>query len=118
MALIVICIVLIVVAAIFGTVNFITRLAGGSPTRAIGYVHGAVATVSLLLVVISIRHSTAGPDWAFRLLVVAALAGFILFGIDLATKKAPTWLGFHHGAVALAGFVFLLIFAFAGARAV
>ena len=90
MTLIVICIVLFVVAAVFGVVNFVTRLTGGSPTRASGYVHGAVATASFVLAVIySVRHSTAGPDWAFRLFVVAALAGFILFGINLATKKAP-----------------------------
>jgi hypothetical protein len=48
----------------------------------------------------------AAPNWAFRLFVLAALAGFVLFGIDVATKKLPVWLGFLHGAVGLAGFVF------------
>ena len=79
------------------------------------YIHGAFAAVSLVLLVIySIIHSQAAPMVALVLFVIAALGGFTLFGIDVATRKPPTWLGFVHGAVAVAGFVFLLVFAFAG----
>ncbi|MGA2614481.1 MAG: DUF2231 domain-containing protein [Spirochaetia bacterium] len=53
-------------------------------------------------------------QWLLILFIIAALGGFLLFGIDVATKKPPKWLGFVHGAVAVAGFIFLLVFAFAG----
>ncbi|HTO23799.1 MAG TPA: hypothetical protein VMQ10_15100, partial [Spirochaetia bacterium] len=68
----------------------------------------------VLLVVYSIIRSPAAPIVALILFVIAALGGFTLFGIDLATQKPPKWLGVVHGLVAVAGFVFLLVFALAG----
>jgi hypothetical protein len=115
MTLVVICIVLFAVAAVFGIISFVRRMTTGGATGAIGYIHGAIATLSLvLLVVYSVIHSAAAPNWAFRLFVIAALAGFVFFGIKIVTNKPPKLLGLVHGALALAVFVFLLVFAFAG----
>ena len=44
--------------------------------------------------------------------MVAAIVGYVFFGINLARKKGPAWLGFVHGIVALAGFVSLVLSAF------
>jgi len=63
----------------------------------------------VLLVIYSIINSAAAPIVALILFILAALGGFTLFGIDVATKKPPKWLGFVHGAVAVAGFVVLVI---------
>jgi hypothetical protein len=113
MTLVVICIVLFAVA-VFGIISFVRRMTTGGATGAIGYIHGAIATVSLVLLVIySVLHSAAAPNWAFRLFVIAALAGFVFFGIKIVTNKPPKLLGVVHGALALAGFVFLVVFAFA-----
>ncbi|HTZ51663.1 MAG TPA: hypothetical protein VMF68_08390 [Spirochaetia bacterium] len=59
-------------------------------------------------------RSPAAPIVALILFVIAARGGFTLFGIDLATQKPPKWRGVVHGLVAVAGFVFLLVFALAG----
>jgi len=118
MTLVYVCIALFAVAAVFGLINLIRLLASGRPPRTTVYIHGAVAAVSLvLLVVYSILRSQAAPIVALILFVIAALGGFTLFGIDLATQKPPKWLGVVHGLVAVAGFVFLLVFALAGGAA-
>lgn len=115
MTMVVVCIVLFAVAAVFGVINVVRIVAADRAPRATVYIHGAFAAVSLvLLVVYSIIHSQAAPMVALILFIIAALGGFLLFGIDVATKKPPKWLGFVHGAVAVAGFIFLLVFAFAG----
>ncbi len=115
MTLVYVCIALFAVAAVFGVINLVRLLASGRPPRATVYIHGVFAAVSLvLLVVFAIVKNGAAPIVALILFIIAALGGFTLFGIDVATKKPPKWLGFVHGAVAVAGFVFLLVFALAG----
>ena len=82
MALIVVCIVVFALGAVLGVRNFVRRLSTGGPSRELGYLHGVISTASLaLLVIYSILHPAAVPNWAFRLFVIAAIAGFVLFGI-------------------------------------
>jgi hypothetical protein len=118
MTLMVVSLVLFVAAAVLGILSFIRRAGGSQPSRAMGYVHGVLATIGLILVVVgSALHSWSGPEWAFRLFVVAAIMGYVFFGIERARKKGPAWLGLVHGIVALAGLVVLLLYASAGAGA-
>ena len=115
MTLVIVCIVLFAIAAVFGLINLIRVLSAGTAPRATVYIHGAVAAVSLVLLVIySIMRSSAAPIVALILFIIAALGGFTVFGIDVATKKPPKWLAVVHGLVAVSGFVFLLIFALSG----
>ncbi len=115
MTIVIVCIVLFAVAAVFGVINVVRIVAADRAPRATVYIHGAFAAVSLVLLLIySIVRSSAAPLVALILFIIAALGGFLLFGIDVATKKPPKWLGFVHGAVAVSGFVLLLIFAFTG----
>jgi hypothetical protein len=118
MAMVIVCIVLFAVAAVFGAINVIRILVADRAPRATVYIHGLFAAVALVLLVIyAIIHSPAAPIAALILFIIAALGGFTLFGIDVATKKPPKWLGLVHGAVAVVGFALLLIFAFAGGAA-
>ncbi len=118
MTLVYVCIALFAVAAVFGVINLVRLLASGRPPRATVYIHGVFAAVSLvLLVVFAIVRTGTAPIVALILFIIAALGGFTLFGIDLATQKPPKWLGVVHGLVAVAGFVFLLVYAFAGSGA-
>jgi len=115
MAFVIVTIALFAVAAVFGVINVVRIVAADRAPRVTVYVHGLFAAAALvLLVVYSILHSSAAPIVSLILFIIAALGGFTLFGIDVATKKPPKWLGFVHGAVAVAGFVFLLVFALAG----
>jgi len=108
--MVIVCIVLFAVAAVFGVINVIRIAVADRAPRATVYIHGLFAAVSLVLLVIySIINSAAAPIVALILFILAALGGFTLFGIDVATKKPPKWLGFVHGAVAVAGFVVLVI---------
>lgn len=115
MAMVIVTIALFAVAAVFGVINVVRIVVADRAPRATVYIHGAVAAVALVLLLIySFVHPQAAPMVALILFIVAALGGFLLFGIDLATRKPPKWLGFVHGAVAVTGFIFLLVFAFAG----
>jgi hypothetical protein len=115
MTMVIICIALFAVAAVFGLINLVRIMGAGRAPRATVYIHGAVAAVSLVLLVIySLIRSQAAPMVALVLFIIAALGGFTLFGIDVATQKPPKWLAVVHGVVAVSGFVFLLIFAFMG----
>ncbi len=115
MTLIVISIVMSALGAVIGVRSLMMRRSTDSAPRAIGYVHAVVTTLSLILLAIyAVLHSTAVPILAFGLFAVAAIAGFILLGIDLAKRKLRLWLVFLHGALALVGLVFLVVFALAG----
>ncbi len=108
--MVIVCIVLFAVAAVFGVVNVIRIVVAERAPRATVYIHGLFAAVSLvLLLVYSLMNTASAPIVALILFIIAALGGFTLFGIDVATKKPPKWLGFVHGAVAVAGFVVLVI---------
>jgi hypothetical protein len=115
MTMIIITIAVFALAAVFGAINLVRILAAGRAPRATVYIHGAVAATALvLLLVYAFTNPRSAPIVALVLFVIAALGGFLLFGIDVATKKPPQWLGVVHGSVAVAGFVFLLVFAFMG----
>ncbi len=115
MTLIVICIVMSALGAVLGVRSYLRRLSAGSGSRAIGYVHGVVTTLSLVLLVIyAVLYSAAVPSWGFGFFAAAAIAGFILFGFDLAKRRLPRWLVFLHGALALVGLAFLVVFIFKG----
>jgi hypothetical protein len=47
------------------------------------------------------------------LLVIAAIGGIIVFARDITNKPVPKWLAIVHGLVAVAGFLFLLLYSFA-----
>ncbi len=107
--MVVVCIALFAVAAVFGVINVIRIVVADRAPRATVYIHGLFAAVSLvLLLVYSLMNTASAPIVALILFIIAALGGFTLFGIDVATKKPPKWLGFVHGAVAVAGFVVLV----------
>ncbi len=115
MTLIVVSIVMSALGGVVGVRSLMMRRSADNTPRAIGYVHAVVTTLSLILLVIyAVLHSTGVPILAFGLFAVAAIAGFILLGIDLAKKKLRSWLVFLHGGLALAGLVFLAVFALGG----
>ncbi len=81
--------------------------------KAIALVHGLfVATALVLLIIYYVDH---GPGLleSVILFVVAALGGIVLFMRDLTGKPLPKWLAVGHGLIAVVGFVFLLVYAFA-----
>ena len=114
MTLVLLSLILLVAAAVFAVLSFVRRVTSGTAPRSIGYVHGILATAAfVLLVIYYAAHLSGGPEWASRFLVVAAIVGFVFFGIHLGRSRPPLWLGALHGVLALAGLVLLFAFALA-----
>lgn len=75
-------------------------------------VHGLFAVTGLILLIVYCVKHEASPIESIIIFSIAALGGFILAYKDLTGRKIPKWLGILHGVTALAGFGFLLCFAF------
>jgi hypothetical protein len=77
----------------------------------VAFIHGAfVAAALILLIIYNSNHP--GLIESIVLFVVAALGGLVLIIRDLTGKPLPKWLAVGHGLIAVAGFVFLLAYAF------
>lgn len=96
--------------------------AGGKehPPTALAMLHGVVAAVALLLLLIGIGATSAGFAAGFSSLAIVALLLFVLaalggaymfFGRHLRGEPLPTPVVVIHGLVAVAAFVVLLVYA-------
>lgn len=104
--------VLFAIAALGGLVMATQRLRGApQPTLAIALVHGALAAVALILLIVAVA-STAVPTLAkaaLVLFIVAALGGFFLFAQHMQKKALPIPVVVAHAVVAVIGFIILLV---------
>lgn len=99
-----------VVAAVFGLVNLIAILQNKPTPKVSVFLHGGIAAVGLLMVVVYVLKHTGSLMASLTAFVVAALGGFILFGIDMSKKPVPKWLAIIHPLVAAVGLVLLIMF--------
>lgn len=103
--------VLFAVAAVFGITLLTFVLRAKRTPRAVMLLHGLVAAIALLLVIIYVAGGhTPSPVTSLVLFIIAALGGFILFSMDMMKKNLPKWLAVIHGLVAVLGFILLIIF--------
>lgn len=79
----------------------------------VAFIHGAFVVAALALLIYYDYLHQAGLIESVILFVVAALGGITLIIRDFTGKALPSWLAIGHAFVALSGFVFLLIYAFA-----
>ncbi len=104
-------IVLFVVAAIFGLINLIPILKNRPTSKPSVFVHGGVAAVGLLLVILAVARAAGSSHVsALILFVIAALGGFVLFGIDMQKRPVPKWLAVLHPVIAAVALVLLIVF--------
>ena len=102
-------ILLFAVAAVFGLTLIIPVLQGRTPTRAFVFIHGGVAAIALVMLIIRyVDEMSAVPQISVILFVVAALGGFVLFSRDLQKKSIPKGLALIHAGAAVAAFLILL----------
>ncbi len=107
-------IVLFAIAAVLGLSILIKWLTKKDVSKGVIYSHGIAAAIGLgLLVVLAVEDPEGYPKAALILLVIAALGGFYMFFRDLQQKMSPYSVAFLHALLAVAGFVALLIYAFA-----
>jgi hypothetical protein len=101
-------------AAVFGVLILAKWLSKKDVSRGVIYTHGLFAAVGLvILVVYALQNRDNYPNVALILFIIAALGGFYMFFRDLQNKMSPYSIAFLHALLAVAGFVSLLLFAFA-----
>lgn len=98
-------------AAILGMLLLGYVLGDKDTPKGIAFLHGGLAVVGLILLVLYTTGEGPGPLSSIILFIIAATGGLILIARDLARKPIPKWLAVVHGLVAVSGFVTLLLFA-------
>ena len=99
--------------------------AGGKthPPTSIAMLHGTLAVVALIFLIVGIAATADGFSAGFSSLAVLALLLFVLaalggaymfFGKHLRGEALPSPVVVIHGLAAVAGFVLLLVYLFAG----
>ncbi len=78
----------------------------------VSLIHGGFAIVALTMLIMYTTTTGPTPMESIVLFVMAALGGLILIYRDMTGKSIPKWLAVGHGLIAVAGFVFLLIYTF------
>jgi DMSO reductase anchor subunit len=100
-------------AAILGMILLSYILRGKETPKGMALTHGPLAAIGLILLLVYTFNHRPGPVESTVLLVIAAIGGIIVFARDITNKPVPKWLAIVHGLVAVAGFLFLLLYSFA-----
>lgn len=106
-------IALFAVSAVLGLTILVKWLTNKNAPRGVVYSHGIFAAAALIVLA---YYASQNPDnfpmASLILFVIAAVAGFYMFALDMKKKSSPMFVAFVHALVAVAGFVALLFFAF------
>ncbi len=73
--------------------------------------HGLFAVTTLILLTVYIFRDGPSPWESYLLFIMAAMGGIIMVYRDLTGKEVPHALAVAHGMIAMAGVVFLLVYA-------
>jgi len=100
---------LFAIAALFGAYMVLRIFKGAMPPWAAVILHGLMAATGLVLLLYAVATGAQSTPIlaAARLLVVAALGGFLLLSFQLRKQVPPKPLAIIHALVAVAGFLTL-----------
>jgi predicted membrane channel-forming protein YqfA (hemolysin III family) len=107
--------VLFAIAALGGLAMLALRVSKNqNPPTGLAVGHGVIAAAGLITLIYQVLTATATApqmaQWAIGVFVLAALGGLGMFTLfHLRGKLIPVWIILGHGAVAVAGFVMLLM---------
>lgn len=106
-------IILFIIAAVFGLIILTSILKDRPTPKPIVFIHGPVAAVALILVIIYAIMQGASPllITSIVLFIIAALGGLTLFTIDMSKRPIPKLLATLHPVIAAAGLIVLIIYA-------
>ena len=106
-------IALFALAAVAGLVILKNWLTAANTSRTVIYAHGLVAAAALVLLLVqALRNPGGSLRLSLLLFALAAIGGFYLFLRDVKGRMSPLWVAFTHAAVAVSGFVVLLLVVF------
>jgi hypothetical protein len=104
-------IVLFALAALVGITIFTYILKAKETPKLVVYLHGLVAAIALVLLLIyAIQNPEHRPLTSLILFVIGALFGFTVFARDLMKKSLPIFLVVVHALIGVAAFILLLMF--------
>ncbi len=105
--------ILLLVAMIFGSLTLIRILKNKRTNKPIVVLHGVFAGFGLLMVLtyIAMGHTSTLPIVGATFLGIAAVGGFIMFGIDISKKRVPKSLAIGHPILAVIGVLLLVYYA-------
>ncbi|MDR3478501.1 MAG: hypothetical protein P4M14_10780 [Gammaproteobacteria bacterium] len=105
-------IVLLIFAAILGSVVLIAILKNHRTPKPVVVAHGSVAGFALLLIFtyIAMGHTDTLVIAGAIVLLIAAIGGFILFGLDVFTKRPPKVMAIVHPIIGISGIVLLITY--------
>lgn len=106
-------IVLFAAAAVAGTILAISIFKKKETPNAVVFIHGGLAASALVLLIIYAMNTPGTVLTSLVLFGVAAIGGFYLFYRDMNKKPGPVTLVAVHALAAVAGFLLLLMAAFA-----
>jgi hypothetical protein len=105
--------VLFAIAAVGGIIMAVIRFSGKPvPPLGLALLHGLLAAVALILLIVAVTKAAGGSGSAtiaLALFLVAALGGFVLFTQHLRKGPLSIPLMVIHALVAVAGFLTLLV---------
>lgn len=104
-------IVLFVVAALGGLLLATLHLKQKSAPLPLAVLHGLLAAIGLVMLIFAVvKMAPAGlTGVALGIFILAALGGFVLFGMDLKRRMLPLGLIVVHGSAAAVALVILLV---------
>lgn len=80
--------------------------------KGIVFIHGPLAVIGLIVLVIYAFFHTPAPIVSIILLILAAIGGFMLIYRDITGQSVPKWMAVGHGITALIGIICLIGFTF------
>lgn len=105
-------IVFFILAALLGLYLLSYILTGKHTPKRIVFIHGPLALIGLIILVVYAYIHTSSPWVSIILFIMAALGGVTMIYRDMTGKSVPKWMAIGHGLTATVGLIFLLIFAF------
>jgi hypothetical protein len=99
-------------AALLGLVLLSYVLTDKETPKGLAFVHGPLGALGIIFLGAYAFLNHPSPWVSLILFVLAAIGGFVLIFKDLTGNAVPKWLAITHGIIAIAGFIFLLIFIF------
>jgi hypothetical protein len=104
---------LFALGALIGIYLLVLVLQNKETPKFVAFIHGAFVVAGLFLLVFYAMKNMPSPIESLVLFIMAAVGGLVLIYRDLTKKSIPKWLAVGHGLLAVAGFIFLLVYTFA-----
>jgi hypothetical protein len=98
--------------ALLGMYLLVLILQSKQTPKSVAFIHGLFVATALIMLIIYAVNNGPGLMESIVLFVMAAVGGLTLIYRDVTGKSMPKWLAIGHGLLAIAGFVFLLCYAF------